>query len=613
MSDRSMNAGPALAKVVLEVDRRADGSVVLRNGLPLEKYPATLLEPLRHWARVQPDAPFMREREGAGWRGVSYAEFLKRAERRAGQLLTLGCNSDKPLLVLAQNGIEHAVTIFAGMFVGIPVSSVSPAYCQATTFDRLVQIIEILGPGAAFIADPKGTARALPAILTAVKGPVVSHVAFDGITDINTVTPAAAAEVNDAAARVGPDTIAKVLFTSGSTGVPKGVVNTHRMLCSNMGALGQLWPFLTQRLPSLVDWLPWSHTFGGNVCVNVTLFNGGVMHIDDGKPAPALIGRMVENLKLSPPNMYFSVPAGIEALLPQFEADEELARAFFNSVQMIFVAAAALPQRARERMAALAQKATGRAPTLLAGWGSTETAPFATCVYFPTAHAGNLGLPIPGTEVKLSPDQGKMGLSVKGPNVTPGYWKNPEATRKAFDADGFYEMGDAGKLVNAEVPEQGVAFDGRLAENFKLQSGTWVNVGMLRVAVIDQLRPLCMDAVVTGENQEDIGLLLIPNAAQAAQLHGTTPDQLSPEKLAAGPFGQKVRQALGEYNKRQTGGSTRIKNVAILSRPPDLSRNEITDKGYINQRAMRSNWSELIGQLHGNAAESDTAQGILRL
>lgn len=611
-SGQPANAEPALARVAVDVQRRADGSLVLRNGLPLEKYPPTLPEPLRHWARVQPEAPFLREREGAGWRTIGYDDFLRHAERRAGQLLTLGCSAEKPLLILAQNSIEHALTIFAGLLVGIPVSSVSPAYCQASTFERLQQIIEILGPGAAYVADPNGMARALPTVRAAVKGPVVSHAHFAGVPDLSTIEPLDVAAVNRAAARVGPDTVAKVLFTSGSTGAPKGVINTHRMMCSNMGALVQLWPFLAQRKPSLVDWLPWSHTFGGNMCFDLVLFHGGVMHIDDGRPTPALVGRMIENLKLSPPNLYFSVPTGIEALLPQFETDAALARSFFENAQVIFVAAAALPQRARERMAALALKTTGRKPTLLGGWGSTETAPLATCVYFATGNAGNLGVPIPGTAVKMTPDQGKMALSVQGPNVTPGYWNNPQATREAFDDEGFYRMGDAGKLLDAAAPEQGIAFDGRLAENFKLRSGTWVNVGMLRVAVIDQLRPLCIDAVVTGENEEAIGLLLIPNQAHAAQLHDTTPEQLSPAKLASGPFGRKVREGLQEYNARQSGGSTRVRMAAILSRPPDLSHNEITDKGYVNQRAMRSNWAALIEQLHSEAGDADAARGILR-
>lgn len=408
---------------------------------------------------------------------------------------------------------------------------------------------------------------------------------LDGVTPFAALTstsPGQALEV--AVAGITPDSIAKILFTSGSTGMPKGVINTHRMLTSNQQAIVQVWPFLQDRPLVLVDWLPWNHTFGGNHNFNMVLRNAGSLYIDAGKPVPALVGETVRNLSEVSPTVYFNVPAGYAALLPHLEKDEALARSFFANLRLIFYAAAALPQDLWTRLEALAVRTTGERIPLTASWGGTETAPLATSCHFLIDRAGVIGVPVPGVELKLVPIENKIEVRVRGPNVMPGYFKRPHLTAQVFDEEGFYRPGDAVRFEDPDDASKGIVFDGRLAEEFKLTTGIWVHVGMLRVGVVGACSPVLQDAVITGADREYVGALAWLNVGGCQALLGTDATA-SPAELARHPtIRAHVASAVACWNDEHASSSTRIRRMMLLADAPSIDLNEITDKGYINQR-----------------------------
>jgi feruloyl-CoA synthase len=551
------------------VDMRTlpDGAVLLTNAAPLPAYESRLLDRLDHWARHRPAQTFLAERDGADWRRLSYADARAAVQALAARLLALPLAADRPLLIVAPNEIGHALAVLASLRIGAPASVVAPT--ALTDPRRFADILENLDPGAVFLG--RGLRQGAVRELLSRRGIVAVRFEGDaahGIVDLESLPAAAEEDVDAAYARVMPDTIAKLLFTSGSTGTPKSAMITHRMMCSNMASLEHVWPFLLEEPPVLLDWLPWSHVFGGNCCFNLALYHGGTFHIDDGKPLAGLVERTVRNLADVSPTVYFNVPAGYEALLPYLESDPATAQRFFRGVKFLFSSGAAMPALTRERLAALAHRVQGRPPVIIGAWGATETAPFATVVYFETDDAHNLGIPIPGTTIKLAPDGGRQELRVKGPNVTPGYWRRPEATAAAFDGEGFYRTGDAGRLANRERPSAGLHFDGRIAENFKLTSGTWVNVGNLRLSLLEVLKPLVVDLVITGHGRDHLGVLLFPAVAVDTGLV------------------DELRRRLAAHHRCQTGGSTRIERFALLESPPSREAGEITEKGSINQRAV---------------------------
>jgi feruloyl-CoA synthase len=585
---RAMFAAPNIA-----AERQADGSIWLRSSTPLESYARCAGDWLERWARETPDTIFLAERTSAEapWTRLTYRAALQKVRAAGAWILAQGMSAERPLAILSDNSIDHAVFMLAAMHVGVPAASVSPAYSLVSKdFDKLRSMITLLEPGAIYVSNAKLFAPALEAIAPLHRSVIVAGHAdgFAGAIAFSSVTATAeSVDVMRAFASVTPDTVAKLLFTSGSTGAPKAVINTQRMLTSNQAAKAQVWPFLDDGGLTILDWLPWSHTFGANHNFNCVLRNGGTLHIDGGKPAPGLFALSLANLRDVIPTVYFNVPRGYDMLIAALREDDDLRRRFFTGVKFMFYAGAALPQNLWDTLEALSVATVGYAVPMVSAWGSTETAPLATDCHFQARRSGNIGVPIPGTDIKLVPSGDKLEVRVRGPNVTPGYWKAPEQTAKAFDSDGFYRMGDAMAFADGARPELGLFFDGRVAEDFKLTSGTWVSVGTLRMSGIAALAPLAQDIVVAGHDAAEIRFLVFPNIPACRALA-----QL-PEADVAGVLGAKavrdgIARGLARLKANGGGSSSFATRALLLAELPSVDGGEITDKGYINQRAVLS-------------------------
>ncbi len=563
----------------IEIERRRDGAILLRSPLSLGAHSRVVGEWLLHWARTAPERTFLAERIGEGWRKVSYREAMGLVRRLGQGLLDRGVAASRPVVILSENSVDHALLALGAMHVGVPVAPVSPAYSlMSKDFSKLKAIFELLRPGLVWTSDPEKFALALAAV-AANPTPIAELLAAEA-------TP----RVDAAFERTGPDTVAKILFTSGSTGVPKGVINTQRMLTVNQEQYALVWPFLGDRPQVLVDWLPWNHTFGGNNNFGMMLRNGGTLYIDAGKPAPGLVETSARNLKEIAPTIYFNVPRGFDLLLPFLEKDAGLRANFFRKLDLMVYAGAALPQNLWERMQQLALAELGRRLPLISAWGSTETAPMATGVHYAVDRAGIIGLPVPGCELKLVPAAGKLEARVKGPNVTPGYHGRDDLTKAAFDEEGYYRIGDALKFADPKKPELGLAFDGRIAEDFKLSTGTWVHVGATRVKLIAAGDPVIQDAVITGHERSEVGALVFLNAA-AVRAKGLDDTGVCEHLRAA------MRRFAAEAG---TGSSTHPVRALVMAEPPSIDANEITDKGYINQRAVLERRAALVEMLHAD-------------
>ncbi len=584
------------APAAVETTTDAHGHLILSSPLPLDPPPPSVGSVLCEKAETIPDRVFLAERDGDHWRTVTYGEAARTVERLAQALLDRGVDEAHPVMLLSHNSIDHALIQLAAMTVGAPAAPISPAYSLLSRdHDKLRTIFDLLTPGLVYAADGETYGPALGAI--GADRVVTSSRPRPGdetVEDLAATTPTPA--VDEAASAVGPDVVAKILFTSGSTGIPKGVINTHRMLCANQQAIRRLWPFLLRRPPVICDWLPWSHTFGGNHNFNMVLFCGGTLYIDEGKPAPGLFDASLRNLREVQATMYFNVPKGFAMLVPHLRADRDLRAHFFGDLDALFYAAAALPRHLWDELEELSVSVRGRRVPMLSAWGSTETAPLATSVHFPIQEPGVIGLPAPGTEIKLAPVGDKLELRVRGPNVTPGYWRREDLTAAAFDEDGFFRMGDAGRLADPDDPARGLVFDGRLAENFKLSSGTWVHAGELRVAAISACSPVIQDVVLTGHDRDEVGMLAFLDLPACRELTGgTVPDDGLP---AAAPVHEVVTTGLRRHNATHPGSSRRIARALLMAEPPSIDAGEITDKGYVNQRAVLERRADLIVRLY---------------
>jgi feruloyl-CoA synthase len=580
--------------------------MILRSPLAPTQPMRCLGDMLSHWAKAAPDRIFLAERagapEGTAWRTLSYADAHAKVRSIAQALLDRRLSHERPILILAENGIDHALVMLGAMEVGLPVAPLSTAAARLSRdFGKVKHARDLFQPQLVYVDNPAAYEGALRAVDWGGAEMVASGSALDGIpaTPFSALASTRPTEAVDREnASVGPDTVAKILLTSGSTGQQKGVVNTQRMLCSNQEAIRQLWLLLEDEPLVLLDWLPWSHTFGGNFCFNLMLRNGGSFYIDEGRPAPRLIGRSIANLRDVKPTMYFNVPLGFAMLLDHLEADAELNRTFFSRLKIVLYAAAALPPPLWKRVEECSRKTLGYVVPLVSAWGMTETSPDVTLGHYPVDRPGIIGLPIPGTELKLKPSGDKLEMLVRGPNVTPGYWNDEARTRQSFDADGFLITGDAGKLADPSDPTKGVVFDGRLAENFKLSSGTFVNVGALRIAALAAAAPLLQDAVVAGHDRDEVCLLAFPNiAACRGACSDLASDAPTDAVLSNAAVREAVRAAMARYSAGQ-GSSSAVARVLLMAEPPSIDDNEITDKGYINQRAVLTKRADLVARLY---------------
>jgi feruloyl-CoA synthase len=587
----------------VSVEHRGDGTIYLRPKMPLGDYPVRLTDRLHHWAVAEPNRIFMAERSaGGGWRTITYAQLLTSTRRIASALLARDLSAEKPIVILSGNSIDHALVAFGALYAGIPFCPVSPAYSLVSKdYGKLGYLMKLLTPGLVFADDAEKFADALLANVPAGTEIAASRGALRERPVTMLADLLAAPEhprldaIHDA---IGPDTIAKFLLTSGSTGNPKAVINTQRMICANQVMIRESMAFLKDEPPVIVDWLPWNHTFGGNHNIGLTLYNGGSMYLDEGKPMPGGIEESVRNLREISPTVYFNVPKGYESLLPYLRDDQALRAKFFHRLHAMFFSGAALSPFVWNSLDELAVQEKGYRVPMLTGLGATETAPFFMSVRPETSRSGHVGLPVLGNDAKLVPNNGKLEVRARGPNVTPGYWRQPELTKAAFDDEGFYKFGDALKLAVSGDFDAGFDFDGRIAEDFKLASGTWVSVGPLRARFVAACAPVVRDVVIAGINCDEISALVVLDLDGCRLINR----ELPPGDITAAASDPKIRDAFVERFRKflatSTGSSTRVTRAVLLDTPLSIDRGEVTDKGSINQRAVLDHRSQVIEQLY---------------
>ncbi|MBL0085650.1 MAG: feruloyl-CoA synthase [Ideonella sp.] len=595
------------------VEHRTDGCAVLRSTEPLGWYPDRLTDCLEQWAQEAPDRTFIARRERSGpqqgqWRRISYAEMLVQAKAIGQSLLDLGLSVERPVAILSDNDLEYLALALGAMWAGVPYAPVSSAYSLISQdYGKLRHILGTVTPGLVFASGP-AYAKAIQAVVAEDVTVVLTEGEIEGratrrFDSLLSAQPGA--KLDAAHAAVGPDSIAKFLFTSGSTKAPKGVINTHRMLCANQQMLRQCLRFLAEEPPVLIDWLPWNHTFGGNHNVGITLYNGGTLYIDDGKPTPKGMAETLRNLREISPTVYFNVPKGFEEIATAMDTDTHLRDTLFKRCKAFMFAGAGLSQAVWNKLDAHAEAAIGERVRIITGLGMTETAPSCTFAVGTDVASGHIGLPVPGVEVKLVKDAStgdKTEVRFRGPNVMPGYWRAPQQTSEAFDEEGFYRTGDAVKFIDPAHPNRGLYFDGRTAEDFKLSTGTFVSVGPLRAKIIAAGHPCVQDAVITGLNRDDVGAMLFPRADEVRKLADLPAEMPLPEVLHH-PTVRAFFQALADRLWLDaTGSASRVARLHVLAEAPAIDAGEVTDKGSINQRAVLSHRASLVEALYEGVA-----------
>jgi feruloyl-CoA synthase len=572
-------------------ERRSDGTLLVRCTVPLNPFPERLHNYLYQWEKARPDALFLAERRSGqqGWAKLSYGEAAQKARAIAQAIAARPLSENRPILILSGNGLDHALVALGAMTAGVPYAPISVAYSLVSQdLGKLRYILKLLDPGLIYASDAR-FARALTIPEMAGREIVLGQLdpGVPGAISLDALMKSGSADaLAKASAKIGAETIAKFLFTSGSTGVPKGVISTHRMLCSNLEMLAQCWPFMSARPPVLLDWLPWSHVFGGNHNFNQVLRNGGALYIDDGKPIPAEFEKSIRNLREVSPTVYFNVPKGFEFLIGHLNNDAALRESFFRELDAMFYAAAALPQPVWVALEKLANN-SGRTPipSMISGWGLTETAPASLILNRHGAEPGNIGPLLPGQEMKLVPNEGKLESRLRGPNITPGYWKMPDMTAQAFDEEGFFKTGDALLFVDEKEPGRGFYFNGRVVEDFKLDSGTRVHVGDVYKRARQAAGSLVFDLVVAAPDRNELGLLIFPPAGQAD-------DET---------YRQKLAEFIGRMNEGISGSSRVIRRAIVLPEPPSLDAGEMTDKGSLNSRGILERRKAWVDKLYDDS------------
>ncbi|MCR8827828.1 feruloyl-CoA synthase [Pseudosulfitobacter koreensis] len=569
-----------------DYETRADGTILMRQQEPLPTHPQLLADYLDHWASVAPDRTWIaRRKDGGDWQRVSYAQARDKARRLGAALLDLGLGHDRPLLILSENSLEHALLGLAAVYVGVPYAPLATAYSLVSEdHGKIREIAALLNPGAVFADDGAAYARAVAAIAADGRAVINARDPAEGALSFDTLLDHAPDDADAARAALTPDTVAKYLFTSGSTGAPKAVINTNAMICSSQAMVRDCYRFLTDQPPVVLDWAPWNHTAAGNKVSYLVLTNGGTYYIDDGRPAGGKFAETLRNLRDISCTWYFNVPVGYDMLVEALETDDHLARTFFADLGMLFYAGASMSQRTWDRLSAIGRKVTGRDVLLATGLGATETAPFALAITDVQDRSGNVGVPARGLTLKLVPNAGKLEARLKGPSIMPGYYGDVAKSAEVFDDEGFYCLGDALRPADPDDFSKGFFFDGRLAENFKLTTGTWVAVGAVRAALVDAMDGLIRDAVIVGEDQAQLGALLWLSDKAAA---------MNADDLSA-----LLQDRLRVAASNATGSASRIRRAVVLNTPPGLDAGEITEKGSLNQRALRAGRTALISRLY---------------